>query len=207
MQRRSIVYVLTSLVSLVSLSGTQTAFAQSMRSELSQEFVSDYAGRPADYATFIKSGLIGAATQCGFELLDGRDQRLPSAVLSRDVEQVLARVKENGKVIPHVLFDTLVSQNRRDVTSFVWKKNGGQILEMSVNTDFNDIAVQAHLGGRVAFSRSSRGNHEVRTEWRVRAPNGGVKKVTEDEFRDYLKTRVVDFYGERICRDLYRPAN
>jgi hypothetical protein len=152
----------------------------------------------------VQRGLIDAALSCGFSVVDGRDPRLPSSVRARNARDVLVRITESGELKPHVLFATQDTRNHQGYTHFVWKRNGGQILEMAIDLSFDDLSVQAHIGGRVAYTTSSRSNGSVETVWRVRKPNGGITRVTESEFAQYLQEKVIDFYGDRICRNLYK---
>ena len=182
------------LVSMVMVFGWMTVSAQAQEAF----------NRPSDYAQMVQRGLVDAAVSCGFAVVDGRDPRLPGSVRARNARDVLVRVAESGDLKAHVLFATQDAMGHQSYTHFVWKRNGGQILEMSIDLGFDDLAIQAHLGGRVAYTTSSRKNGRVETVWRVRKPGGGITRVTEAEFAQYLQEKVIDFYGDRICRDLYR---
>jgi hypothetical protein len=160
---------------------------------------------PAGYSSMIRNGIVSGSLNCGFESISGRDPRLPNSVLSRDVQEVLARVKENGKLEVHVLIDNVVNPlNFGDTTATQFlKRNGGRIMEIEIDPAFEDISVQADVGGRVAYSVSSRTNHQVETTWRVRGPSG-MKRVEESEFSKYLAEKVIATYVTKICKNKYK---
>jgi hypothetical protein len=168
------------------------------------DFENYLAASPGGYASVVRGGIIEGALQCGFEIVDGRDQRLPSSVLSRNVQEVLVKVKPNDKLEVHVLFDVVDTFNQNQFATQLLKRNGGRIMELEVDTEFEDIAIKTDVGGQLAYTTSSRKNHVVETVWRVRGPQGGMKRVTEGEFSQYLKTKIIAVWSDRICKGKYK---
>lgn len=168
--------------------------------------VSVFAGGEAAI-DLIQNGIREAALSCGLEVLDGGDDRLPSAVQSRNADEVFAKV--DGKTAQVYGLVKWEAENFRNglesgaVLKFM-KRNGGKILYAALNYEFGDVEVNTSPGGNVAYTRSSRVNHKVRTEYRVRGSGGGMRRVSAEDFVGFLQEKVVKVYGERICKGQYK---
>ncbi len=173
--------------------------------ELNRASPAIFASSPASYGNMARNGIVSKVQDCGFQILDGRDPRLPNSVLSRNVQQVIAKVDDNNKVEPHVLIDLMNGFGQDRYATVFMKKNGGQIIQIEVDTDFDDVAFQTDHGGRLAYTTSSRTNHAIETVWRVRGSQGGMKRVSEQDFSKYVTEKIVDVWSDRICKNKYRP--
>jgi hypothetical protein len=157
----------------------------------------------------IQSGIREEIQKCGLQVLNGTDERLPSSVRARNADEVFAAVLESApeQVVVYAMADweTQGAQANDNQSTFKYmKRNGGKILNIDLNYEFNDVHVNASPGGNIAFTRTSKVNKLLRTEYRVRGASGGIKKVTKEKFEYFIQNMVVLTYSKKICQGQYK---
>ena len=139
---------------------------------------------------------------CGLTYMSGQDPSLDYQIRARNVDFVIVTTR-NGYTNPGVLVDH--SGNGYGYNNGVQltysRTNGGLIMNISRDYDFNDLAIDTAYQGRVAFSNTYFYGQNLQTRYYVRSPRGGQLETNLDSFTQFVNTQVADDFVARVCHD------
>ncbi len=143
-----------------------------------------------------------AFKKCQLEVVDGNDPRLPGPVLARAVDEVLVESLSAARLKPVVLIDQRLEEvypgsNPTQFETVFMSPNGGLMFNVARVGNYDDLAVDAARGGRLAFTNSSMSSHGLITRYVVKT--GGHRRVTAEDFEKFMTSVVLENFVRRFC--------